>query len=131
MRPFLAPLLLLAGCSGGPKDPAASASAFDTVQATFDTLVRAIRAKDLELYKQCFTTKAHERGESGLAKFEQKPEEAWKELQGMFSGPLSIKDQETRGDTTRVSIEAPEAEGGGIGGMTFQRVDGKWLVRNW
>ncbi|HEX2899349.1 MAG TPA: hypothetical protein VHS96_06485, partial [Bacteroidia bacterium] len=41
---LLIPVLLLAGCKGG----------FSTPEGTFETMVAAIKAKDLDTYTQCW-----------------------------------------------------------------------------
>ena len=123
-------VLVLAGCPAS--DPELSgASRFGTVEATLATMVTAVRTRDMELYKECFTKEAHAKGESALKRFEKNANKTWTELNGMFRGPQSIGEREVRGDITRVRVKAPEAQRGGIGSMQFRKVAGEWKIDNW
>ena len=132
MRKTLATLLLLAACSDHTdKETEPRIGSFETIPDTFATLVHAIRNKDFELFQRCFTDRANERGESGLKRIAKDPDKGWARLQAVFAGPQLIKQMDKSGDSARVTIDAPEAKGGGIGRMTFERVGNKWLVRSW
>ena len=136
MKLSLLPLLvLLAGCPAEPTVPSSTepavAKPFDTPEATLATVVKAIRGKDLELYKQCFTDDAHKRGESALTRFQKSADKTWAELQGLFNGPQSFAKKETDGDAVRVQVDSPEAKRGGIGSMSFRKVGGEWKIENW
>lgn len=125
-------VLVIAGCPASTSDSEPSGSSrFGTVEATLATIVKAVRTKDMELYKECFTKEAHEKGESALKKFEKNAAKTWAELNGLFRGPQSIGEREVNGDVTRVRIKAPEAQGGGIGSMRFRKVAGEWKIDNW
>lgn len=113
-------------------EPAAKRSApdFSTPEATFATLLQAVRGKDITTYEKCFSSKAIERGEAELEELKAKPEEKWAELQGVFRGPQNIKVDRQDG-SARGRVEAPEAEEGGIGGISFVLEDGSWKIQSW
>lgn len=100
-------------------------------QAAFDALVAAIKARDFDAYFQCFTLNAHSGGESGLGRFGQNRDETWAELQGIFRGPLTLEIKRRRDNMAGGRVEAPEAEQGGIGGLTFEFEREGWRIRSW
>ena len=112
---------LFVGCTGVD---------LSTPVATFDTIREAIAAEDIGAYKACFTTKALE-SEAMLKDFERDPDAFWDELQGIFRSPITVQQTDNDGSTARLSVTAPEAEGGGIGGMTLEKVGEEWKIRAW
>ncbi len=54
----------------------------------------------------------------------------WDELDGVLRGPQTFT-AEVTGDEARCRVEAPEADGGGIGGLTMERIGDRWLIRSW
>ena len=56
---------------------------------------------------------------------------AGSELQGVFRGPQELTVERGGGDRAKGHVVAPEAEGGGIGGLTFVREDGRWVIKAW
>lgn len=122
--PLLA-LLLVWGCKSKGK--------FGSPDETFATLVSAIQAKDVDLYRACWDPSRVER-EGSISKLESNPE-LWEELQGIFKGPQKLKservDRRLGDDKARFNVEAPEAEGGGIGALTMVQLDGEWKMYTW
>jgi hypothetical protein len=122
--PLLA-LLLILGCK--------SKSRFSSPEETFATLVEAIQNKNLDLYRSCWDPTRVER-EGSISKLESNPE-LWEELQGIFKGPQNLKseveDRRLGADKARFNVEAPEAEGGGIGTLTMVKLDGEWKLYTW
>jgi len=136
MRILVLLLLTFGACSENSDAPDAKSDepkvpSFDTVEGTFATLLHAIRNQDLELYKRCFTAGANEGGESQLKLHAKDSGTFWAQLQFLFRGPQSLKNKDVDGDRTTVHVEAPEAKGGGIGRMRFDRVDDRWLIASW
>ena len=103
----------------------------NTPEATFNTIVQAIQDKDINTYKNCFTDEAIERGEPQLKDYERDPDRFWQELQGLFKGPQSIEITMRSDTEAGGSVTAPEADGGGIGGMTFQKINSQWKIQGW
>lgn len=104
---------------------------FDTPEATFNTLVKAIREKDMATYKQCWHPESAER-EGMVSRLESDPSK-WDELQGIFKGPQKIekKDLNRDGTSCGMQIDAPEADGGGIGGLRMIKVGEEWKMKSW
>ncbi|MCU0723315.1 MAG: hypothetical protein MUC63_06835, partial [Planctomycetes bacterium] len=98
----------------------------------FETMVRAVRGKDLGLYKSCFTEEAL-KGEAGLELFEKDPEKFWAELGATFKGPQTLTLEGPLPEEGRVKgkVEAPEADRGGIGTLTFLKEGGRWKIHRW
>lgn len=119
-------LLTLGACKG-------QSGKFDTPEATFETLQEAIRNKDMELYKQCWDPSRVEK-EGSVSQLESKPE-LWAELQGIFKGPQKLserREEENEGRSmVRFKVEAPEADQGGIGGITMVKMDKEWKMYTW
>lgn len=105
----------------------------DTPEATFNTLRKAIADRDLEMYTRCWHPDRKER-EGMVSKLKDKPER-WDELNGFFKGKVTIGEMdrfERDGKKMcKMQIEAPDADGGGLGGVTMINVDGKWLMYGW
>ncbi len=128
-RTILLPLALLGSliftaCGG------AGGADMSTPLATFNTLTDAIESKDIETYKACFLSDAIE-SEAMLDLYEKNADEFWKEIQGIFRPPLSVEVTRQEGDEAKLDVEAPEADGGGIGGLTMQNDGGSWKIRAW
>ena len=101
-----------------------------TPKATFKAVVKAVQDKDIKTYKKCFSDGAIKKGEAMIKKFDRNPDAFWSELQGIFKGPQSI-DVKINGNMAKGSVTAPEAQGGGIGGMSFEKVGDQWKIRGW
>ena len=106
-------LLTASQCSNNSKT-----ASFDTPEATFQALVAAIKAKNLEQYKLCWAAETAER-EGMISRFEKDPV-LWDELQAMFVGKVSLKTDggydDDKGSFKKFIVEAPDVpEGKGIG----------------
>ena len=97
-----------------------------------ETLVRAIRARDVDLYKKCFTEEA-QKGEAALGELKENSERFWTRLQGLFRGPQTLRVPAPGPDDRRIRghVVAPEAEEGGIGSITFEKEGADWKVCRW
>jgi hypothetical protein len=116
----------------GRTPPAEAGDAPDSPRRAFETLLRAVRERDIALYKSCFTEEAL-KGEAEIARFERDPEGFWTELQGVFRGPqtLNLPDPLPAEGPVKGRVEAPEAEHGGIGTVSFLREGGRWKIHRW
>ncbi|MEY3442505.1 MAG: hypothetical protein RLZZ519_786 [Bacteroidota bacterium] len=121
---LLIPVLLIATCKGGSSPTAP----FSTPESTFETMVTAIKAKDLDTYTQCWYPERLER-ESEVNKIKQDPS-AWDELGALFKGSPKIKEigelSESGKTVKKFHIASPE-------GHTISMIkDGeKWLMYSW
>ena len=97
--------------------------------ATWETLRSAVAARDLDAYGACFVPESRDR-EGAVDKLRENPA-LWDELAGVLRGPQTFDVSSLSGDTARCRVEAPEADGGGIGGLTMQKIGDEWLIRSW
>ncbi len=114
-----------------PPTPAPAPSAAGdrtTPHATWETLRAAVAARDLDTYAACFVEASRER-EGAVGELRVNPG-LWEELDGLLQGPQQLT-AEISGDRARCRVEAPEADDGGIGGLTMERVGGEWLIASW
>jgi hypothetical protein len=117
-------VFLFTTCSSGGK--------FGTPQSTFDNLVAAIKARDLEAYRACwYPERAEQEGQVG--KLQENPR-MWDELNAMFTGPLKLVEEGSRDDDGKTikkfNVESPEVEDG-IGTMAMIKDGDKWLMYSW
>ena len=100
---------------------------------TFKLLRKAIKNKDLELYTQLWYEPKVER--EGMISDLKKSDKTWVRLQGIFTGPQKIMQDEyseSEGQKFyRCRIKAPKAKGGGIGTMRMILHEGQWLMYSW
>jgi hypothetical protein len=123
---FLFVAFLLAACGSG------SGGKFATPESTFETLVAAIKARDLDAYIQCWhPERADNEGE--VAHIRQDPG-TWDELVQAFQGELKLVETGERvrdGKTMkRFEVESPDVENG-IGGLMMVKEGDKWLMYSW
>ncbi len=104
---------------------------FASPEDTLRTLIRAIEHRDIEAYKQCFGPTAIARDELGMGRYTSNPDRFWSELEGTFRGPQTLVVEMREDAFAKGSVTAPEAEGGGIGSIAFERVASGWKIRNW
>lgn len=104
---------------------------FTTPEGTFNAIQKAVEEEDLALYTDCFTTEAIERGEAMLSFYEENPVKFWTELHGIFKRPQAITISERTDTGARGNVSAPEADGGGIGGIRFEKVASEWKISAW
>jgi len=128
VKPAGAPAAAPPGANPVPPDGAGAGSP----RQTFDSLLRAVREKDIGLYKSCFTGEALE-GEAGLQAHEKDPEPFWAKLAETFRGAqtLVLPDPLPADGKVKGAVEAPEAAGGGIGALVFLKEDGRWKICKW
>ena len=125
---LLIPVLFFATCKGGssPTTP------FSTPEATFETMVTAIKAKDLDKYTQCWYPERLER-ESEVNKIKEDPS-TWDELGAMFKGSLKLKETGERSEegktVKKFQVNSPDVENG-IGAITLIQDGDKWLMYSW
>ena len=110
-------------------NPCAFVADFSSVETAFATLLHAINNRDMDLYRQCFAADSLER-EGMASRLESDPAQ-WEELQAIFRGPQTPVINDQNEERASVSVTAPEAMGGGIGGMRFVKENGRWVVSNW
>lgn len=124
---LLLPLLFLFGCGG-------QSGKFSSPDSTLNTLVTAIKAKDLAAYKECWHPDRLER--EGMYSDLQAEPEAWDELIQGFSGDLKLvqdgsRDQEGH-EVRKFAVQGSSApEGRGPGAITMINIDDKWLMWSW
>ncbi len=132
----LALLVALAGCStAAAPTPAPTqdqpAADFASPEDTLRSVIRAINERDIAAYKQCFGPTAITRDELGIGRYTSNPDRFWSELEGTFRGPQTLVVETIEDAFAKGSVTAPEAEGGGIGSIAFERVGGEWKIRAW
>lgn len=116
-------------CSSGKKS-----ASFDTPEATFQAMVTAIKAKDLESYKLCWYTERAEK-EGLVHRFEQDPE-LWDELAALFIGKVTLKPDggysDDKGTFKKFIVDAPDVpKGKGIGSISMIQVGDSWKMYHW
>jgi hypothetical protein len=100
-----------------------------TPKATWTSLLAAVAARDLEAYAACFAPERRER-EGAVDRLRADPA-MWDKLAGVLRGPQEFTVTRQEQGQARCSVEAPEADGGGIGGLSMRLIDGHWLVWSW
>jgi hypothetical protein len=131
----LAGFALLSGCPkpAGPPAPdtpaAASKVDLSSPEATFETLRAAVAARDLESYERCFAKASAER-EGMVGKLRADPEQ-WSRLDALLRGPQALQIRDAGPTQVSARVEAPEAAGGGIGGLTFVLEADGWVIQFW
>jgi hypothetical protein len=124
---LLFPVLFLATCkSGGSTTP------FSTPEATFEAMVAAIKAKDLDKYAQCWYPARLDR-ESEVNNIKKDPT-TWEELGAMFKGSLKLEETGERSEegktVKKFNVNSPDVENG-IGAITMIKDGEKWLMYSW
>ncbi|GEM_PF-2618589 len=109
--------------------PAAGAVDRSTPEATWSSLLASVAARDIDTYAACWATERRER-EGMVSELSAKPE-LWDELDGVLRGPMVSFECDVTEDVARCRVEAPEADGGGIGGFTLHRMGVEWLMWSW
>jgi hypothetical protein len=109
--------------SGPPGSPDRS-----TPEATWKTLIAAVAARDLDTYAACFAERSRER-EGAVGQLRTNPS-MWEELDGLLRGPQEFT-ADIHGTNARCGVAAPEADGGGIGGLHMERIGQEWLITSW
>lgn len=118
-------LLTFATCSGGTSNQ-------PSPQTTFEALVTAIKARDLDAYTQCWYPERMDK-EGEVARIKEEPE-TWDELVRAFQGSLTLVEtgekEEDGKAMKRFHVNSPDVEDG-IGTITMILSDGKWLMYSW
>ena len=125
---LLLPILILLGCGGSPSGK------FSSPDNTLNTLVTAIKAKDLAAYKECWHPDRLER--EGMYSDLQADAGGWDELIQGFSGDLKLVQEGTRDEAghevRKFDVQGSSApEGRGPGAITMINMDGQWLMWSW
>ena len=111
---------------------ACGASKSNGPEATFDALVAAIKARDLEAYRALWYPERAER-EGQVSELADNPR-MWDELNEMFQGPLKLQEEGSREDQGKTirkfHVDSPEVEDG-IGAISMIQDGDKWLMYSW
>ncbi len=126
MRKILFPVCFLAllGCGGKATTP----------RARFELLVAAVRAKDLEAYKECWSVHARP-DESMIERLEAGDDKLWEQMQGVFKGPQTLIERKRLSIDGRAhfkgKVDAPEADGLGVGSLMMVQDEDGWRMVSW
>lgn len=117
-------LFLIAACGGGGK--------FSSPESTFEELVHAIQARDLDAYTECwYPERAEREGEIGHIKEDPR---TWDELVEAFKGDMKLVEEGERNDggktIKKFNVEAPDVADG-IGTLTMIQDQGRWWMYSW
>jgi hypothetical protein len=123
---LLLPLLLLLGCSSQPD--------FSTPESTFENLLTAIHAKDIQAYEACWHTQ--KAGSEGLVATLPSMPLLWDGLQEMYKPGTQLSNRkESEEDGIKIaSYDVQVANGDGTNrtsGVSFAQEDGKWKMWHW
>ncbi len=113
--------LVVVGCD--EENPADSASSLDfsTPQKTYEILAAAIQAKNMEIYKKCWSKNARS-GESMIDELSSGGE-IWSELQEAFKGPPTM--------TGEITGNKYHGEAAVIGAITMIKDGDEWKLYSW
>lgn len=111
--------------------PAATNGGFSSPEAAFQTLLTAIRGRDFELYRSCFSQEARQNHEPNEEAFQSNPSRFWEELAGMTRGSQTLQIRSQTEEHVRARVLAPEADEHGIGSIAFSRENGEWKISSW
>lgn len=133
MRYILAILVSLVCLPAKSQDVAATSPDFSSPESTFEVLVKAIRTKDMELYKQCWDPARLEK-EGLVERLLEKPE-TWEYLQGYAVGDVKLLDGEkfynqVRRKMWQYSVYAPHAPQK-LETVTMVRNGKRWQMYSW
>lgn len=121
---LLIPVMFFATCKSG----GSITVPFSTPEATFETLVAAIKAKDLDKYTQCWYPERLER-ESEVNKIKQNPSN-WDELGELLKGSLKLKEtgEHSEDGKTVKKFHIDSRDGHTI---SMIKDGNKWLMYSW
>lgn len=126
-------LFVLACMQARAQSPMVDSVSFSTPEATFEVLLRAIKTKDIELYKQCWDPDRLEW--EGIAGSLTEVPGQWEMLQGLVKGDVKlVMGNESVGSGDRrmmeFSVSAPEVEKG-LDHATLVLNGDKWQMYSW
>lgn len=98
-------------------------------EATFKTMLAAAKARDRSAFLACFA-QGDTRRRMARA-LDEEPEAFWNKLEGVLRPPQELRIKKRSKDMIRGRVHAPNADGGGVGGLTFVRVGDEWKIKAW
>lgn len=124
--------LLLGSCA--PKRGVVSevTDGFSTPEKAFYTLLNSIRNQDIELYKKCWESQDALESEGEFDIYEKNPEGFWNMLNSIFLGEVTFEITSISEDFARCKSTSSDPKAyGGIGTITFQKINEEWKVHTW
>lgn len=105
------------------------ASDLSSPEAAFQTVLAAARARDRAAFLDCFAEGSTR--DSMRRALDENPDRFWGQLEGVLRPPQELTITRRGADEARGRVHAPGAEGEGVGGLTFERVGGRWKIKGW